>query len=733
MTTMTPLSTEDGFPSPETTPQQEVRSPQDHHRRHYPRTTRIIRKEIYDNIMQPNHHPNLRLVKTAPRPSRTHNHGLLRGIDESSSSSFDSGDPEILIRKNLFAPPVVVQNEIFRTESKANNHYQTHLQRNHNHHHSTPSAAINKQLIRPESSSSQRGAVVKRTGNDQYCGLSAEIAHAIAYRTPMKAQPTPMKTPSKSTIGRSILKTPGIVGIMKTPAKQQPSETNTTVASTMDNNVLNLAQTISMSSSSDDETSSSPQNFQFRPGRVQPVAIAVTAQTETKSNITKPSALHTPRTQPIKKKRTIRKTPFACASSRKRIKKSLTPPRKNFSSHMKLQRSSSANNASTTAFEGVNNYILTSSEHDPSPFQVELPSKKEMVVHSKICALMDGYTAIHRDFNFAMLCGVSHSTLVKEYERSTHEKPMIAGTCHRDVVRELLACADDIVVEGFFREYTQEEKDKESERLESCILSSDSLRQIIVCFRGSTTNQAKPLKNASTSLFGKQGSSCLLHEEDHKVQVLDTFRGAYFGTPLEKAVFALLSNLTTRKPFFDVVMTGHSFGAAMATIASFRYASSKPQMRVSCHVFSSPRIGGEAWRQLVHSVPNLRIYRAENGSDPYVLMPSGNEWVHCGHAVQIHDRSGSSSTSTEIEIQARRFDRDTATSTNSNLLGYVQSMVIPKTITNGVSSSQQGKMDHEIQSYVEKLIRSSDQWFTDFCEWKGKGVSGANDEMRRLA
>ncbi len=218
------------------------------------------------------------------------------------------------------------------------------------------------------------------------------------------------------------------------------------------------------------------------------------------------------------------------------------------------------------------------------------------------------------------------------------------------------------------------------------------------------------------------------------MQVLDTFQSAYFGTPLEKVVFALLSNLTTRKPFFDVVMTGHSFGAAMATIASFRYASSKPQMRVSCHVFSSPRIGGEDWRQLVHSVPNLRIYRAENGTDPYVSLPSGIEWVHCGHAIQIHDLCGGSSNIGEIEFKARRFDRDTSTPINaSNLLVYVQSMVMPKNTTNGVSASQQGKMDHEIQSYVDKLNRSGEHWFKDFCEWEGKGVSGDNEEMRKLA
>jgi len=251
------------------------------------------------------------------------------------------------------------------------------------------------------------------------------------------------------------------------------------------------------------------------------------------------------------------------------------------------------------------------------------------------------------------------------------------------------------------------------------------LRQIIVCFRGSTANQAKPLR--TSSLFGKQGS-CTLHEEQ-KVPVLDTFRSTYFGTPLEKTVFALLANLATRKPFFDIVMTGHSFGAAMATIASFRYASSNSQMRVSCNVFRSPRIGGEEWRQLVHSVPNLRIYRIENGSDPYTMLPTGNEWVQCGHAIQICDESTVGKVG--VEFKARRFDRDQSSSNNSNLLEYVQSKVmLPKNLTQG---SSQGKMDHEIQSYVEKLTRSGEQWFVDFCEVKGKGLSGANNERRMLA
>eukprot|EP00578_Thalassiosira_sp_NH16_P001177 CAMPEP_0181129134 /NCGR_PEP_ID=MMETSP1071-20121207/29159_1 /TAXON_ID=35127 /ORGANISM="Thalassiosira sp., Strain NH16" /LENGTH=517 /DNA_ID=CAMNT_0023215099 /DNA_START=512 /DNA_END=2065 /DNA_ORIENTATION=+ len=515
---------------------------------------------------------------------------------------------------------------------------------------------------------------------------------------------TPAKTPGKTT-DRSIMNTP----VSRDLFRANPA------APMGDSKLMNiqLTQTASMSIS---EGGSSPQESCVMPSAKQPV--------ETKKG-EPTSLLSTPKTK--SKKQKIRKTPFPKMSGRKKLKRALTPPRNTFGSHAKPTRASSAAaatllNAMSTSYDGVNDFRLTSTEQDPASFQVELPAKKEMLVHSRICALMDGYTAIHRDFNFAMLSGVSHLTLEKEYGRSTEDKPMIAGSCHRDVVQKLLACADDIVVEGFFREYTEEEKDMESTRVEVCIFSSESLRQIIVCFRGSTSNQAKPLR--SNTLFGKKVSgSCILHEEQG-VHILDAFRSVYFGTSLETTAFALLANLAARKPFFDIVMTGHSFGAAMATIASLRYASSNSQMRVSCHVFGSPRIGGEEWRQLVHSVPNLRICRAENSSDPYVLMPSGNEWVQCGHAIQICDDVSDGNAG--IQFKARRFDRDQPAFTHNNLLGFVQAKVLSQ-------GSAQGKVDHEIQSYVEKIASSGEQWFADFCEVKGEGVSGDNNERRLLA
>lgn len=225
-------------------------------------------------------------------------------------------------------------------------------------------------------------------------------------------------------------------------------------------------------------------------------------------------------------------------------------------------------------------------------------------------------------------------------------------------------------------------------------------------------------------------ASSNLHEEQN-VPILSTFRSSYFGTPLERTVFALLENLTSRKPFLDVVVTGHSFGAAMSSIAALRYASSNSHVRVSCIAFGMPRVGGEGWRRAVHSVPNLRVCRVENGTDPYVSLPAGSEWVHVGHAIQIANGGGGGDG--DVAFRARKFDRDRSSSTAllslsnaNNLLGKVVGSVVP------TGSSSQGKADHEIRSYCQKLTTSGDCWFEDFSELKGKGIR-ANEEDRMLA
>ena len=182
----------------------------------------------------------------------------------------------------------------------------------------------------------------------------------------------------------------------------------------------------------------------------------------------------------------------------------------------------------------------------------------------------------------------------------------------------------------------------------------------------------------------------------------------------------------------------------MATIASLRYAMENSQMRVLCHIFGSPRIGGEEWRQLVHSVPNLRLYRVEKANDSFVTMPHGNDWVHCGHSIKFGDVAAQQGES--VQFTAHRFDRLAPIASLSHTLQKVATE--PVRVLKSVQSvaAEPGKalrsvqskvvsthMQGSIQSYVDKLSGSGDNWCTEFSGMEGKGVSGLGNEMRTLA
>ena len=176
---------------------------------------------------------------------------------------------------------------------------------------------------------------------------------------------------------------------------------------------------------------------------------------------------------------------------------------------------------------------------------------------------------------------------------------------------------------------------------------------------------------------------------------------------LEESLFQQLGLL--ERPFFDVVFTGHSAGAAMATLAAARYADMKPHLRIAANVLGSPRIGDGTWRQFVHSLPNLRIFRLENGQDYTLALPSGKEWTSVGHCIQIS--SG---------FTACRFDRA------ANAPSRAKLMWSPMEIS-------AGKANHKIDAYVDNLgEKNKSQWMTDFSCMKGKGVV-VDNEKRNLA
>ena len=122
------------------------------------------RKLSVDSL--PSHQHRNRLKAMSPRSSMRHQ--FYHGKNESSSSDggFACDSSEEFVRKYLFAPPVVVQNEIFRKSTTAMSDHSRHWSTYQRRHDLQGSGTCN--------------GLVRCTGNDKYCGLSAEIALEIA-------------------------------------------------------------------------------------------------------------------------------------------------------------------------------------------------------------------------------------------------------------------------------------------------------------------------------------------------------------------------------------------------------------------------------------------------------------------------------------------------------------------------------------------------------------------------
>lgn len=75
------------------------------------------------------------------------------------------------------------------------------------------------------------------------------------------------------------------------------------------------------------------------------------------------------------------------------------------------------------------------------------------------------------------------------------------------------------------------------------------------------------------------------------------------------------------KPY-TLIVTGHSLGAAMTTLAAIDLTMSIPNVNQTLvHVFGCPRVGNAAFANLIKSRKNLTIHRVVNNSDFFTEVP----------------------------------------------------------------------------------------------------------------
>jgi len=331
-------------------------------------------------------------------------------------------------------------------------------------------------------------------------------------------------------------------------------------------------------------------------------------------------------------------------------------------------------------------FAMRTSEQDPSAHQIELPKADELHSTIKLCNLVALTRSVDNNFDLMSLVGMSNLSL-KEFMRSGAATSDLNDS-HRPFVKQLLECGEGITVLGYA-----------SRTAEVVTFEVPSRSQIVVVFRGNNDQQLKAVK--------KSKKQCTVEEfhPDQKVDVYSEFKEAYFE--LESVFSAMVDKLTDANPFAQVVLCGHSFGGALATMAGVRYACNRPMMRVSTYVFGSPRVGAENFRQLANSLSNLRIIRVEMKNDPTVDAPADGttKWYHAGHSISVGKG---------IMVMAYRFDHNK-----------------PK-LSNGLFR----KNDKDSNAYCLALeaCMTKKQWFVAFSgEDVGDGVKGNDDEGRHIS
>lgn len=123
----------------------------------------------------------------------------------------------------------------------------------------------------------------------------------------------------------------------------------------------------------------------------------------------------------------------------------------------------------------------------------------------------------------------------------------------------------------------------------------------VLAFRGTELTSMSDLKTNAKATLIHSGSAGRVHKGFFK---------AYQS--IEDPLIEALSHLQENK---TVIITGHSLGGALATIAA-RELESRYNI-AACYTFGAPRVGDEVWCGKIKT----KIYRVVNAADPVTMLP----------------------------------------------------------------------------------------------------------------
>jgi predicted lipase len=119
---------------------------------------------------------------------------------------------------------------------------------------------------------------------------------------------------------------------------------------------------------------------------------------------------------------------------------------------------------------------------------------------------------------------------------------------------------------------------------------------------------------------------------------------------LRSSINQTLANLD----FNTLVLSGHSLGGALATIASMHYSTVYPDKKIKLIVFGSPRCGNKAFTDLVNQIVPDHI-RVVNSTDPINEYPLCKVYQHISNCLTIKYNGTARLSNNDVNWMQRLF------------------------------------------------------------------------------
>ncbi|XP_031272879.1 phospholipase A1-II 1-like [Pistacia vera] len=177
-------------------------------------------------------------------------------------------------------------------------------------------------------------------------------------------------------------------------------------------------------------------------------------------------------------------------------------------------------------------------------------------------------------------------------------------------------------------------------------------RDILICWRG-TNSKTEGLKDCECSLI----SASDIFGKTHNPHVHKGFLSLYKSPNIEPpsyndlsardqvlhAVKTLMNKVDYRDEEISITVTGHSLGAALATLSATDIVANKHNRRkgsdkkcmVTAFVFATPKVGDKGFRDVFDQLSELHLLRIKNKLDVVPKLPPLPAYEHVGIKLKI--------------------------------------------------------------------------------------------------